>query len=63
MQRRLYLTFTLILLVGLACAAQAKPNFTGDWKLNADKSDFGPLPPPEKMNVKVAKMTFVTTEP
>jgi len=26
--------------------APAKPNFTGDWKMNAAKSDFGLLPPP-----------------
>ena len=33
--------------------AQAKPNFTGDWKLNIDKSNFGPMPAPEKMTMKV----------
>ncbi len=27
-------------------AAQTKPNFSGTWKLNVDKSDFGPLPAP-----------------
>ena len=26
-------------------AAQGKTNYSGTWKLNADKSDFGPLPP------------------
>ena len=26
-------------------AAQSKPNFSGTWKLNVDKSDFGVLPP------------------
>lgn len=36
-------------LAALACvvsaAAQSKPNFSGTWKLNLDKSDFGVLPP------------------
>jgi hypothetical protein len=26
--------------------ATAKPNFTGEWSMNAAKSDFGALPPP-----------------
>jgi hypothetical protein len=28
-------------------AAQNKPNFSGTWKLNVAKSDFGPLPAPD----------------
>jgi hypothetical protein len=31
----------------------AKPNFTGEWKLNAAKSDFGPTPAPERLSRKV----------
>ena len=27
--------------------AQAKSDFSGTWKLNVTKSDFGPMPPPE----------------
>jgi len=43
------------LFAGLACAAAltvapamaaGKPDFSGDWKLNIDKSNFGPMPPP-----------------
>jgi hypothetical protein len=36
----------LILAVLLAAAsfAEGQPNFTGTWKLNVSKSDFGPLP-------------------
>lgn len=30
-------------------AAWAKPNFSGSWSLNKDKSDFGPMPGPDKM--------------
>src|SRR5271155_1989928 len=33
--------------LALAATAQTKPNFTGSWKLNVGKSDFGPLPPPD----------------
>ena len=28
-------------------AAQSKSNFSGTWKLNVSKSDFGPLPGPD----------------
>ncbi len=34
--------------------AFAKPNFSGSWKLNAGKSDFGQMTGPEKMERKVA---------
>jgi hypothetical protein len=37
-----------------ALPALAKPNFTGSWKLVADKSDFGPMPIPEKYEQVVA---------
>src|SRR4051812_48416750 len=43
----------LILTAFGASQAQAKPNFTGDWTLNATKSDFGPMPAPDKMTMKV----------
>lgn len=40
----------VLLLVALAALpALAKPNFGGDWKLNAAKSDFGPFPAPSSM--------------
>ena len=43
-----------ILFFGLATlSAYAKPNFTGDWKLVAAKSDFGQFPPPSAMSQKV----------
>ncbi|HLJ51595.1 MAG TPA: hypothetical protein VKU01_36565 [Bryobacteraceae bacterium] len=37
----------LALLLAAVSFAQTKPNFTGTWKLNVSKSDFGPLPAPE----------------
>ena len=31
----------------------ASPNFSGDWKLNPSKSDFGPMPAPDKLTMKI----------
>jgi hypothetical protein len=33
--------------------AFAKPNFSGNWTFNASKSDFGPMPTPEKWERKI----------
>ena len=42
-----------LLLCGIAAlTAAAKPNFTGDWKLNTAKSDFGQFPAPSSMSQK-----------
>ena len=35
--------FALTLVVGQPAS---KPDFSGEWKMNVAKSDFGPLPPP-----------------
>jgi hypothetical protein len=37
----------LTVLLAAASHAQTQPNFSGTWKLNVSKSDFGPLPGPE----------------
>jgi len=49
-----------IITIALAIAATAalgiaadKPNFSGDWTMDATKSDFGPIPPPSTMTRKV----------
>jgi hypothetical protein len=39
-------------IAGIGLAAD-KPNFSGDWKLNAAKSDFGPVPAPASFTRKV----------
>ena len=40
----------LVLPVAASLRAQdATPNFTGQWNLDASKSDFGPMPPPESI--------------
>jgi hypothetical protein len=33
----------------MSASAQGQPNFTGTWTLDAAKSDFGPIPPPESV--------------
>lgn len=43
----------LVLMATLACAAAAKPNFSGEWKLNPQKSDFGPMPAPDSATLKI----------
>jgi hypothetical protein len=39
--------------VATMAVAADKPNFSGDWTLDATKSDFGPMPPPQSMTRKV----------
>jgi hypothetical protein len=44
--------FVIAAAAGMAMAAD-KPDFSGDWKLDADKSTFGPMPPPSSMTRKI----------
>jgi len=51
---------TRVLLLSLCVAltpttgiAQQKPDLSGDWVLNADNSDFGPIPPPRCVGLKI----------
>ena len=37
-----------------AAAAQAKPNFSGDWKMVPSKSDFGQMPAPSSIVQKIS---------
>ena len=39
----------LAVLWGAINQVSAKPNFTGEWKMNSAKSNFAPLPAPDKM--------------
>ncbi len=39
-------------LASLAVAAD-KPNFSGEWKMDASKSNLGPMPPPDSLVRKV----------
>jgi hypothetical protein len=48
MKTRLSLA-TAAVLLAVSVSAQGLPNFTGTWTLDAAKSDFGPIPPPESI--------------
>ena len=52
LSRRLLFILALIVAVS-ALPALAKPNFTGDWKLNVSKSDFGGMPGANSMTMKL----------
>jgi len=41
--------FAMLLLAWSAVQTPALPNFSGDWKMNPTKSDFGGLPAPTSM--------------
>jgi hypothetical protein len=49
-----------------AAPALAKPDFTGDWKLNTAKSTFGDIPAPDSMSIKIdhaePKLTTVSKQ-
>jgi hypothetical protein len=49
---RLFSLTLLTLALGLV-QAQAKTDFSGTWKLNAAKSDFGQMPPPDSITQKI----------
>jgi hypothetical protein len=51
MSKRVFAILAVIVLAALP--ALAKPNFTGDWKLNTSKSTFGDVPAPDSMTIKV----------
>jgi len=48
--RIIAILLTAVLSAGLALA---KPNFSGDWKMDAAKSDFGPMPAPDTLSMKI----------
>lgn len=52
MKATLCALFAFTVLAGPMAAAD-KPNFSGDWKMNAAKSNFGPIPGPTSIVRKV----------
>jgi len=51
---KLVVLAALDLVCSLALAqAQSKPNFSGPWKVNNSKSDFGPMPAPQSSTSKI----------
>ena len=73
MQSRAGMTIVAVLVgltaVGLAAGADSRPNFSGEWKMNAAKSNFGPMPAPESRTDKIdhkdpsLKLTSTFTTP
>jgi hypothetical protein len=47
--------FSLTLLIAGVCVvnAEAKSDFSGTWKANTGKSEFGPMPPPDSFTEKI----------
>jgi hypothetical protein len=48
------LAVTILVAAFCLLQAQAKPNFSGTWKLNTAKSDFGAMPAPDSRTDKIA---------
>jgi hypothetical protein len=47
MNRRIFALVACAAAALTVAAADTKPDLSGEWKLNIDKSNFGPMPPPE----------------
>jgi hypothetical protein len=45
----------LAVLSGALSQVCAQPNFSGDWKMNSAKSNFAPLPQPDKLVRKITQ--------
>jgi len=52
-RRVVTVVFVGLLLCCLTVVAADKPDFSGNWKLNVEKSDFGPMPKPEKADYTI----------
>jgi hypothetical protein len=52
MKKLMSTLFVIAAVAGMTQAAD-KPDFSGDWKMDADKSLFGPLPPPTSLTSKI----------
>jgi hypothetical protein len=53
MKTRQSILFAGLLLLLCAAISLATPNFSGEWKMNASKSDFGQMPPPSSVVQKI----------
>jgi hypothetical protein len=47
--KKCFIVVAALAMTFLAAQSQAAANFSGEWKLNLAKSDYGPVPPPELM--------------
>ncbi|HEV3331842.1 MAG TPA: hypothetical protein VG096_12715 [Bryobacteraceae bacterium] len=57
-------TVCLIAALAFTAAAADKPNFSGEWKLNASKSELGPVPAPTSFTRKImhAEPSLIITD-
>lgn len=66
MVRRLFLAGAGAILLSVSGLGAGRPDFSGVWKLNGDKSDFGPMPKPDKYEAKIdhkdPEMKVTTTQ-
>jgi hypothetical protein len=55
MKTLMKMTLSTLLVIATACtiAAADKPDFSGNWKIDLDKSSFGMMPPPTSMTSKI----------
>ena len=49
MKMKLPVAFVAVVALSAGLFAQAKPNFSGEWVMVPEKSDFGPVPAPTSM--------------
>jgi hypothetical protein len=50
---RIFAATLVALALSAHVPAQSKPNFSGSWKMNAARSDFGPVPAPASIERKI----------
>jgi hypothetical protein len=65
MKKLMITLFAIAAAASMAIAAD-KPDFSGTWKMDPDKSTFGPLPPPTSITSKIdhkdPDITVATTQ-
>jgi hypothetical protein len=54
LRRAIVAVLLSLTLYSVAALAADKPDFSGTWKLNVAKSDFGPMPKPERVEYVLA---------
>src|SRR5260370_22364932 len=55
------LAVSLLSIVAFSTQALAATNFSGEWKLNVGKSDYGPVPAPDSMERSIAQTDAAIT--
>jgi hypothetical protein len=53
MNRRVFALSAIFAAACFAAPADSKPDFSGEWKLNVEKSNFGPMPGPDSETRKI----------